>query len=431
VKKNSPAVVNISTVGKKSEGKRNQSSRDDDINQFFERFFGPNDRRRNPAPKRSLGSGFIISSDGYLLTNNHVVADAETIIVRFSDRRELNAKLVGADVRSDLALLKVEATDLPSVLLGSSTELEVGDWVLAIGSPFGFDYSVTAGIVSAKGRSVPNRQNENYVPFIQTDVAINPGNSGGPLFNLDGEVVGINSQIYSNSGGYMGVSFAIPIDVAMEVVGQLKTSGSVSRGWLGVRIQEVNRDLAESFSLDRPHGALVVDVLPNSPAELGGILAGDVITGFDGQSIDFAHELPHLVGRALAEDKVVLTIVRDGNQTTLKMRLGELPNTGAEKLVPEVEEIESSRIGLRVEPIDERVRNRFNINGGVRVLSSVGAAADAGLKPGDIISTINHIDITDMESFQVAVDGLPYGKSVPILIIRAQGRKYIALKVPE
>jgi len=248
VEDNAAAVVNISTVGRAAARSGGPRSREDELNEFFRRFFGPDGRRGGPQRQpRSLGSGFVISEDGYLLTNNHVVDGADEILVRFSDRRELEAELVGADPRSDLALLKVDADNLPTVRMGKSAKLDVGEWVLAIGSPFGFDYTVTAGIVSAKGRSLPTEDNENYVPFIQTDVAINPGNSGGPLFNLDGEVVGINSQIYSNSGGSMGISFAIPIDVAMEVVEQIKTEGRVSRGWLGVVIQEVNRDLAESF----------------------------------------------------------------------------------------------------------------------------------------------------------------------------------------
>jgi len=302
VEQNAPAVVNISTVGEAPKTQRRSRPRSDELEEFF-RFFGPPNRRGGPSarPARSLGSGFIISKDGYILTNNHVVDGAKEILVRFSDRRELVAKLVGQDVRADLAVLKVE-TDavLPTVKIGKSEGLKVGAWVLAIGSPFGFDYSVTAGIVSAKGRSLPTAQNENYVPYIQTDVAINPGNSGGPLFNLAGEVIGINSQIYSNSGGFMGVSFAIPIDVAMEVADQLRAEGRVSRGWLGVMIQEVNRDLAESFGLDRPHGALISKVFENTPAQTGGLQEGDIITKFNGRSIERSSELPQHVGRVQA-----------------------------------------------------------------------------------------------------------------------------------
>ena len=323
VERNSEAVVNISTVRRLE---RSESQLPRSFEELFRGF-----PRQAPRP-RSLGSGFIISEDGYILTNNHVVEDADEILVRFSDRRELQAEVVGADKRSDLALLKVDAEDLPKVRLGRSEGLQVGEWVLAIGSPFGFDYSVTAGIVSAKGRSLPTERNENYVPFIQTDVAINPGNSGGPLFNLDGEVVGINSQIYSRSGGFMGVSFAIPIDVAMEVADQLKSNGRVSRGWLGVVIQEVSRELAESFGLERPHGALISEVMPGSPAEDGGLLAGDIITEYNGNSIERSAELPHYVGRTKANSEAELAVTRDGERLKLRVEVGELPDEDAPRL---------------------------------------------------------------------------------------------------
>ncbi|VAV96064.1 HtrA protease/chaperone protein, partial [hydrothermal vent metagenome] len=295
VEKNGAAVVNISTEEKRDKRSKRIPRRFQDMpengpfGEWFKHFFGEEGEGNNGegngfgGPHRyaqSLGSGFIISKDGYVLTNNHVVADADKIIVRLSDRRELEAELIGTDKRSDLALLKIEGDDFPVVKIGSSETLKAGEWVLAIGSPFGFDYSVTAGIVSAKGRSLPR---ENYVPFIQTDVAINPGNSGGPLFNLDGEVVGINSQIYSRTGGYMGLSFAIPIDVVMNVVEQLKSDGHVVRGWLGVLIQDVTRELAESFGMKKPHGALVARVLPNSPAEAAGFKIGDIVVKFNGK----------------------------------------------------------------------------------------------------------------------------------------------------
>ena len=302
VEEASPAVVNISTrqnLPQREAAVQGQMPDLEGLPPMFREFFernvpqmprGPGGRQRDA---QSLGSGFIISDDGYVLTNNHVVADADEIIVRLSDRSELEAKLIGADPRTDVALLKVEGKGLPTVKLGKSQALKVGEWVLAIGSPFGFDHSVTAGIVSAKGRSLPN---ESYVPFIQTDVAINPGNSGGPLFNLDGEVVGINSQIFTRSGGFMGLSFAIPIDVAMDVANQLKSEGKVSRGWLGVVIQEVNKDLAESFGLDKPAGALVAQVLEEGPAAKGGLQVGDVILSLNGQPIIMSADLPHLVG---------------------------------------------------------------------------------------------------------------------------------------
>ena len=435
VEDNAAAVVNISTVGRResrsSAPRSNGPSRDEELNEFFRRFFGPDGGRGVPYRQpRSLGSGFVISSDGYLLTNNHVVDGAEEILVRFSDRRELNAELVGADPRSDLALLKVEADNLPAVRLGSSDELKVGEWVLAIGAPFGFDYSATKGIVSAKGRSLPNAENENYVPFIQTDVPINPGNSGGPLFNLDGEVVGINSQIYSNSGGFMGLSFAIPIDVAMEVVEQLKTDGRVSRGWLGVVIQEVNRDLAESFRLDRPHGALVVRVLEGSPADKGGILAGDVITEFNDAPINRSAELPHRVGRVPAGSNAKLLVVREGKEITLRMNIGELADSGASPGFMGPTDGGSSLLGLRIEPITERTMERLRIEGGVRVVDVTGPAQAAGIQPGDIITRMNNIEIIDVESFQEVSDKLPSGRSVPVLVIRGQVPTFLPLRVP-
>ncbi|MDX1811833.1 MAG: Do family serine endopeptidase, partial [Gammaproteobacteria bacterium] len=296
VEKYGPAVVNISTIQNNSNHVKDEIKRrmpdlpeGSPFNDWFKHFFDDDGGEggggfNGESPKaQSLGSGFIISNDGYILTNNHVIEDAEKIVVRLSDRRELDAELVGKDKRSDLAVLRIKADHLPVVKLGDSSKLKPGEWVLAIGSPFGFDYSVTAGIVSAKGRSLPR---ENYVPFIQTDVAINPGNSGGPLFNLDGQVVGINSQIYSRTGGYMGVSFAIPINVAMIVADQLKKNGEVKRGWLGVLIQDVTRDLAESFNMDKPHGALVARVLPDSPAEAAGFQAGDIVVEFNHQEMD-------------------------------------------------------------------------------------------------------------------------------------------------
>jgi len=431
---NAPAVVNISTV--KYRETRTSRPRNDDLDEFIRRYFPPGERRspggeRGPSFRPSLGSGFIISSDGYLLTNNHVVEGADEIVVRFNDRREMTAKLIGADPRSDLALLKVDAHDLPTVDLGRSKDLKVGEWVLAIGSPFGFDYSVTAGIVSAKGRSLPNRYRDNYVPYIQTDVAINPGNSGGPLFNLDGEVVGINSQIYSNSGGFMGVSFAIPIDLAMEVVDQLKSSGRVSRGWLGVGIEPVSRDLAESFGLDRPQGALITQVMDKSPAELGGIEVEDIIIGFNGQAIDLSSELPHYVGRARAGSEAELLILRGGEEITLTLKIGEAPaREGSRVASIEAREDVPSRIGLNVEALTEEAQQRLNISGGVRVVEATGAAAEAGFRRGDIITRLNHKAVTDLATFQEISEALPSG-ATPVLIIRGSTPTFLALRVPE
>jgi len=435
VEENAAAVVNISTVRRPTERNMDHPrSRNEELDEFFRRFFPPPDQGGSDQPyrrPRSLGSGFVLG-DGYILTNNHVVEGADEILVRFSDRRELYAELVGADPRSDLAVLKVEETDLTEVTLGDSDELKVGEWVLAIGSPFGFDYSVTAGIVSAKGRSLPTELNENYVPYLQTDVAINPGNSGGPLFNLDGEVIGINSQIYSNSGGFMGVSFAIPINVAMEVVDQLKETGKVSRGWLGVMIQDVDKNLAEALGLDRPHGALISRVLEGSPAEAGGILQQDIITAINGHEIDFSSELPHFVGRIRAGSEARLSVIRNGEEMEIELTIGEAPERGA----PIVggfngEEAGSARLGLTVEAVPDSVLERLNISGGVRVTEADGSAGESGLRPGDIITKLDNRAVTDTASFAEIADELEPGRSVAVLVIRGQSPLFLALRVPD
>ncbi len=433
VKRYSPAVVNVSTTPKVGSERLGPGS--EEFDEFFRRFLppGPGGRGIPFQTPRSLGSGFIISTDGYVLTNNHVIDNAATIIVRLNDRRELEAKLIGADPRSDLALLKVDAKNLPTVKLGRSDTLQVGEWVLAIGSPFGFDYSVTAGIVSAIGRSLPTENNENYVPFIQTDVAINPGNSGGPLFNLDGEVVGINSQIYTRSGGFMGVSFAIPVDVALEVVDQLKATGHVSRGWLGVMIQEVNRDLAESFGLDKPSGALVARVLENSPASKAGLKEGDVILEFNGQPIDLSADLPHLVGRVRAGTRATLTIMREGKRQTLDVVVGELADedTTPAQFQRDEPAQEPSRVGLSVEALPDASAERAGVAHGVRVVRADGPAAEAGIRVGDVITRLNNEEIDSVEKFHEVVDSLAAGRSVPVLIVRGNAPTFLALRVPE
>lgn len=389
------------------------------------------------AEKSSLGSGFIISSDGYILTNNHVVQGADEIIVRLSDRRELDAELIGADERADLALLKVKATGLPEVEMGNSDKLKVGEWVLAIGSPFGFDYSVTAGIVSALGRSLPN---ESYVPFIQTDVAINPGNSGGPLFNLDGEVVGINSQIYTRSGGFMGVSFAIPISVAMDVAEQLKEKGKVSRGWLGVVIQEVNKELAESFGLRKAKGALVAQLLPGSPAEAGGLLSGDIITTFNGNEINLASDLPHHVGRVKPGSEAKLHIVRNGKTKIIKLEIGTLPDENGQTLgsawqnmpkpAPQV-----NRLGVVVAELSgqqQRRQNGATVSG--VVVQKVNGGQDgalSGLMVGDVISMIHGEHIRSVADFNRIVELLPEGRSVPMQIVRRGSTLFIPLRLSD
>ncbi len=434
VEDNAAAVVNISTIRHREQRDPSQPrSRNEELDEFFRRFFPPGQGESEQPYRRprSLGSGFVLG-DGYVLTNNHVVEGADEILVRFSDRRELAAQLVGADPRSDLAVLKIEARDLPRVTLGDSEKLKVGEWVLAIGSPFGFDYSVTAGIVSAKGRSLPTELNENYVPYLQTDVAINPGNSGGPLFNLDGEVIGINSQIYSNSGGFMGVSFAIPINVAMEVVAQLKETGKVSRGWLGVMIQDVDKNLAEALGLDRPRGALISRVLDGSPAEAGGILEQDIITGINGNEIDFSSELPHYVGRIRAGSEATLSLIRNGDEMKIDLIIGEAPDRGQPVVGSFNEDAGgSSRLGLTVEAVPESVQERLSISGGVRVTDASGSAVESGLRPGDIITKLDNQAVTDTDSFFEIADDLKPGRSVAVLVIRGQSPLFLALRVPE
>jgi serine protease Do len=374
-----------------------------------------------------VGSGFIISADGYILTNNHVVEEANEIIVALSDRRERVAELIGADPLSDLALLKIDAEKLPTVEIGSSEDLDVGEWVVAIGSPFGFELSVTQGIVSAKGRSLPYER-DNYVPFIQTDVAINPGNSGGPLFDLDGNVVGINSQIFTRSGGYMGLSFAIPIDVAMEVVQQLKDKGSVSRGWLGVGIQRVDRDLAEAYGLDRPSGALISEVFVGSPAELAGLKVGDIIVEFNGKLIDLSSDLPHVVGRTRAETEVKVLIVRENKRKTLSVKVGARDEddvaTRSSTLVPE------NLLGIEVQDLTLEDQNRLAVEQGVLVMQvSAGPGREAGIQQGDVITTIDGQWVSDRREFEILIGELEVGVKTPIRIVRSQRPQILVIKV--
>ncbi|MBM7060410.1 DegQ family serine endoprotease [Pseudomonas sp. UL073] len=440
VEQAAPAVVNISTRQKVPE--RVSSAQMPDLEglppmfrEFFERNMpqGP----RNPGgggrqrEAQSLGSGFIISADGYILTNNHVVADADEIIVRLSDRSELQAKLIGADPRTDVALLKVEGKDLPTVKLGKSDALKVGEWVLAIGSPFGFDHSVTAGIVSAKGRSLPN---ESYVPFIQTDVAINPGNSGGPLFNLNGEVVGINSQIFTRSGGFMGLSFAIPIDVALDVSNQLKKDGKVSRGWLGVVIQEVNKDLAESFGLDKPAGALVAQIMEDGPAAKSGLQVGDVILSLNGQPIVMSADLPHLVGGLKPGAKATMEIVREGARKNLDVTVGTLPAEGDEEVAGGVPGAErsSNRLGVTVAELSAEQRKALDIKGGVVIKEVLeGPAALIGLRPGDVITHLNNQAIDSIQEFTKVAQSLPKNRSVSMRVLREGRASFITFKLAE
>jgi len=439
---NSPAVVNISTMQKQ---KRNGTFKMPDkfqipdmpegmpFEELLKRYFGHPDIDEQPdSETQSLGSGFIIDADGYILTNNHVVEDAEEIIVRLNDRRELKATVVGTDKRSDIALLKIDADHLPVVKLGQSEDLKVGEWVMAIGSPFGFDYSVSVGIVSALGRSLPS---ENYVPYIQTDVAINPGNSGGPLFNLDGEVVGINSQIYSRTGGYMGLSFAIPVSVALDVVKQLKKSGRVTRGWLGVLIQDVTRELAESFGMDRPEGALVAQILENSPAAEAGIEVGDVVIEYSGKPIIRSSDLPPLVGLTEIGKETQLKVLRNGKTKMLKIIIGELPEEGkiARGFSKKQPMGEIELVGVTVRELTAEERKAGNIHEGGIVVKSIieGAARRAGVKQGDLIMKLNNTNIEGVAHFKEVVEALPKKRSVPMLVIREGSPRFLALKITD
>lgn len=444
VEQHAPAVVNISTTKKVSNQFNGMQMTPEQLEQlgpwgdmfrhFFEGQRGGRGQAPSPGPSsrhHSLGSGFIISEDGYVVTNHHVIDGADEVLVKLSDRRELVAEVIGSDKSSDIALLKLNADGLPAVKLGSSDEVRVGEWVLAIGSPFGFDATVTSGIVSAKGRALPN---DNYVPFLQTDVAINPGNSGGPLFNMDGEVVGVNSQIYSRTGGFMGLSFAIPVDMAMNVVDQLKDKGRVSRGWLGVAIQEVTRDLAESFGLEKPMGALVSGVMDDGPAKAAGIKPGDVILEFNGQPVKRSSSLPPLVGRVKSGTKVKVLVQRDGREKTIKVKLGELEQAGEQDKPTKQSESESDidKLGLQLMEPNEAARNALNVEqGGVQVKNiKAGAAADAGIRRGDIITHINNRSVKSVAEFEKRLKGLASGKVVPVLVARKYGREFLAIRIP-
>lgn len=436
--KSSPAVVNISTRYKAEQ----QSGRHqfmfpdlDGVPPIFREFFQhpfaeprfPNNRPRSQRESRSLGSGFIISADGYILTNNHVVEGADEIIVRLADRSELVAELVGTDARSDVALLKVEADNLPTLQMGRSSDLKVGEWVLAIGSPFGFDHSVTAGIVSAKGRSLPN---ESYVPFIQTDVAINPGNSGGPLFNLNGEVVGINSQIFTRSGGFMGLSFAIPVEVAMGVVEQLKETGTVERGWLGVSIQEVNKELAESFNLDKPSGALVAQVFSGSPAEKAGLQVGDVIIATNGQPVVMSADLPHLIGAMKPGQVADLQVVRSGKRKHIKVEVGAVPADDEQQTVKSGKPSIKNKLGLQVSDLTQEQKNSLEVKKGVLVSQVQGGTASLiGLRKGDVITHLNGQEVASAQEFNAMVDKLPSERSLSMRVLRQGRASFITFRI--
>lgn len=432
VKQAAPGVVNIATTSSVSASSGPYGQQD--VPEIFRRFFGDQMPPMPGAPqgeeeRKSLGSGFVIRKDGYILTNAHVVKDADEIMVRLNDRRELPAKLVGSDARTDVALLKVDADDLPTLKIGDSDDLEAGEWVAAIGSPFGFDHSVTAGIVSAINRTLPS---ETYVPFIQTDVAINPGNSGGPLFNLDGEVVGINSQIYTRSGGFMGLSFAVPISVAMNVADQLRTEGHVSRGWLGVVIQPVSKDLAESFGLDGTQGALVSDVSDDSPAQKAGLKAGDVILSADGSDIGDSTTLPRVIGQVAPGDEVSLQIMRDGDQRQVDVTVGDWPEQmtadGSPSSGPSNDQ---TKLGIAISDLSDQEKQQLEVDNGVLVrrVEPRGAAAAAGIQPGDVIVSFDQKSIDNADQLIDAVKQADGDRAIPVRIVRDGTSLFVALRL--
>ena len=438
-----PAVVNIRTTERVKENaappQRPQMpegmEEGDPFFEFFRRFFPPNQRQqprgRGPGDEvpRGVGSGFVISADGYLLTNHHVVEGADEIYVTFTDKREMKGRLVGSDRRTDVALVKVEATGLPHLPIGNPTRLRVGEWVMAIGSPFGLDNTVTAGIVSAKGRDTGD-----YLPFIQTDVAVNPGNSGGPLLNLAGEVVGINSQIYSRTGGFMGISFAIPIDEAMRVADQLRDTGRVTRGRIGVGIAEVTKDVADALGLQRASGALVRSVESGSPAERGGVEVGDIITRFDNKPIERSSDLPRLVGGTRPGTEVGVQVWRKGNTRDLTLTVGELepdrnarasgrgaPNDNAERAA-------ANMLGITVSDISEDRRQQLRIRQGVLVDAADGAGARAGIRQGDIILALNNQDITSVKQWNEIVAKLDRSRTHVLLVRRGDSAQYVPVR---
>ncbi|WP_246327677.1 DegQ family serine endoprotease [Candidatus Competibacter phosphatis] len=376
----------------------------------------------------SLGSGFILSPDGYILTNAHVAQDADKIIVRLSDQRERPAKLIGVDEMTDVALLKIDGEDLPAVKIGDSDALEVGEWVLAIGSPFGLEHTATQGIVSAVGRNLPSG---TYVPFIQSDVAVNPGSSGGPLFNLRGEVVGINSQIYSSTGGYMGLSFAIPIKLAMQVVEQIKSTGEVTRGWLGVLLQAVNNDLADAFKLDRPRGALVAQILPDSPAASAGFKQGDIILRYGGEPVEDSSQLPRMIGVTPVGKTVPMSILRNGEPLEIKATIARLEAT--EETVSTMDEYSDPLLQITVADLSNEQRRALGADErGVLVTTlDEGPAANAGLYPDDIILEVNYTPVKSASQFVELVKELPKGKAVPVLVRRDNESLYLAIRTPE
>ena len=425
-----PAVVNVSVVEKAQTRTRNRGLDEDDPMQEFFRRFGipaPDQRGGGQVPQRQgEGSGFVVSADGYILTNAHVVGDADEITVRMTDRREYPAKLIGVDRRTDVAVIKIEAKDLPVVKLGDPTKLRPGEWVLAIGSPFSFENSVTAGIVSATGRAMPGE--DGLVPFIQTDVAVNPGNSGGPLFNLNGEVVGINSQIYSRSGGYMGLSFAIPIDVANNVREQLVSTGKVTRGRIGVQIQEVNAQFADAFTLDRPRGALVTQVISEGPAAKAGIQTGDVILSVDGKPVERSAQLPGVISAIKPGQTANIEVWRDKQSKNVKVKVEEFEEEPVRVANRDVEEpAKADKLGLSVRPLRAEERKNADTQGYLLVEDVTGPAAQAGVRPGDVILGVNGKTVKSLD--ELKKETANGSKTVAILLERDGNQVFVPIRL--
>lgn len=430
-----PSVVNIRTLEKASANSAEALGMDEDMLEFFRRFGlpVPNVPRQRPQPRsqpdeeqpRGVGSGFILTADGFVMTNAHVVEGADEVIVTLTDKREFKAKIVGSDKRTDVAVVKIDATGLPAVKIGDVNRLKVGEWVMAIGSPFGLDNSVTAGIVSAK-----QRDTGDYLPFIQTDVAINPGNSGGPLLNMRGEVVGINSQIYSRSGGFMGISFAIPIDEAVRVSDQLRATGKVTRGRIGVQIGQVTKDIAESIGLGKAQGALVSAVEPDSPAAKAGVEAGDVIIKFDGKAIEKVADLPRLVGNTKPGTRSTITVFRRGAAKDLTMVIAEVEPDGAPqaKAAGKGSTLVSQSLGLTLAELTDAQKRELGIKGGVRVTAAVEAAARAGLREGDVILQLANVEITGLKSFEATLAKVDKSKPVNLLVRRGEWAQYVLIR---
>tara|TARA_B100002019_G_scaffold81523_1_gene70399 strand:- start:731 stop:2128 length:1398 start_codon:yes stop_codon:yes gene_type:complete len=435
VEENNASIVNISTTREGNLPKNHPQLENDELNKFFEKFFGdklPNTPRQRNT--QSLGSGFIYSSDGYIVTNHHVIKNAKKIIVKLNNKTELTAKVIGSDEQSDIALLKVKATNLQPVKIGNSEDIKVGQWVLAIGSPFGFESTVTAGIVSAKGRSLPNG---NYVPFIQTDVAINPGNSGGPLFDLSGKVVGVNAQIFTRSGGFMGLSFAIPIHVAEDVINQLKKNGKVVRGWLGVYIQEVTDNLAKSFGMKKPMGALISKIIPDGPAEKSDLKVGDIILEFNNKKILNSSDLPPIVGSSKVGKRVDVKVLRSGKEMTIKFKVGKLPDQMQIQAKSDNSEPNKKNniniLGMDITNITSEMKKNLKLKdtNGVFVKKVIKEpAVSASLTAGDIIKQIAGVNVIDVNQFQKVVSRLSKGNFVSLLVRKANNSSvYLAIKI--